>query len=140
MEVFYNIINGLAFIMSKSSSTNLSNENKHCLQDKTWTKISILWKHRVCLFSLLRFFDKLFNVTIHFWRCKKTSTIESGDRDKCDPKTVCFQAYYMICWFINYQLYSWSPLTLKVWIYFDKIQEFNAKNCNQTLKSNDKLW
>ena len=24
----------------------------------------ILWKHRVCLFSLLRFFDKLFNVII----------------------------------------------------------------------------
>ena len=36
--VFYNVKNGLSFIMSKSSSKNLSNENKHwcfcCLQDK----------------------------------------------------------------------------------------------------------
>ena len=28
-----------------------------CLRDKTWIKMPILWKHRVCLFSLLRFFD-----------------------------------------------------------------------------------
>ena len=38
-EVFNNVKNGSSFIMSKSSSKNLSNENNHwcfcCLQDKT---------------------------------------------------------------------------------------------------------
>ena len=63
---FYNVKHGLSFIMSKSSSKNLSNENKRwslcCLQDKTWIKMPILWKHRVCLLSLLRFFDELFDI------------------------------------------------------------------------------
>ena len=61
--VFYNIKNGSSFIMSKSSSKNLSNENKPwcfcCLQDKTWIKMPILWKHTACFFSLLRFFGEL---------------------------------------------------------------------------------
>ena len=43
---FYNVKNGLSFILSKSSSKNLSNENKHCrlccLQDKMWIKMPIL--------------------------------------------------------------------------------------------------
>ena len=68
-ESFYCVNYGSSSIMSKSSSNNLSNENKHCcfccLQDKTWIKmpkwtifvISLLWKHRVFMFSLLRFFD-----------------------------------------------------------------------------------
>ena len=38
-ESFYNVKNGSSIITSKSSSKNLSNENKHwcfcCLQDKT---------------------------------------------------------------------------------------------------------
>ena len=35
-----------------------------CLQDKLWIRLPNLWKHRVRLFPLLRFFDKLFNVII----------------------------------------------------------------------------
>ena len=61
-ESFYNVKNGSSIITSKSSSKNLSNENKHwffgCLQDKLWIKMSILWKYRVFLFSLLTFFDE----------------------------------------------------------------------------------
>ena len=48
-ESFYNVKNGSSIITSKSSSKNLSNEKKQwcfcCLQDKTWIKIPILWKH-----------------------------------------------------------------------------------------------
>ena len=65
-ESFYNVKSGSSFIMSKSLSKNLSNENKQwyfCyLQDKTWSKMPILLKHRVCIFSLLRFSDELFDV------------------------------------------------------------------------------
>ena len=50
--VFYNVKNGLSFITSKSSSKNLSNENKNW-----WKRGNI-----VCLFSFLRFFEKLFDV------------------------------------------------------------------------------
>ena len=43
---FYNVKNESSIIMSKSSSKNLSNENKECcfwcLQDKTWIKMPIL--------------------------------------------------------------------------------------------------
>ena len=50
----------------KTSSKNLSNENKQwcfcCLQDKKWSKMPILWKNRVRMFSLLIFFDELFDV------------------------------------------------------------------------------
>ena len=63
-EVFYNVKKRSSFITSKSLPKNLSNENKHwsfcCLQDRAWIKVPILWKHRVYLFSSLRFFDKLF--------------------------------------------------------------------------------
>ena len=42
-RVFYNVKNGSSFIRSKSSSENLSNDNKYlyfcCLQDKTWIKM-----------------------------------------------------------------------------------------------------
>jgi hypothetical protein len=55
-----------SFITSKSLSKNLSNEKNHwcfcCLRDKTRLKMPILWKHRVCLFSLLSFFDERFDV------------------------------------------------------------------------------
>ena len=65
-ESFYNIINRMSFITSKSSSKNLSNEIKHwsfgCLQDKTSIKMPIFWKYRVHLFSLLRFQDQFFDV------------------------------------------------------------------------------
>ena len=48
-QYFYNVKNGWSIILSKSSSKNLSNENKQwcfcCLQDKTWIKMPILWKH-----------------------------------------------------------------------------------------------
>ena len=63
-DSFYNIKNGLSIITSKSSSKNLSIDNKHTL---CFQRIVILiqvlsWrqqKHQ-CLFSSLRFFDKLF--------------------------------------------------------------------------------
>ena len=35
-----------------------------CFQGTTLIKMPILWKHRVCLFSLLRFFDELFDIII----------------------------------------------------------------------------
>ena len=64
--VFYNVKKGSSFIASKSSSKNVSNEKNPwcfcCLQDKTLIKMPVLWKHRVSLFSLLRFFDELFDV------------------------------------------------------------------------------
>ena len=67
-ESLYNVKNGSSIIMSKSSSKNPSNETKHwcfcCLQDKTQVKMPILCKYRVCLFSLLRFFDELFDLII----------------------------------------------------------------------------
>ena len=50
--IFYNVKNGLSFITLKSSSKNLSNENKNW-----WKRGNI-----VCLFSFLRFFEKLFDV------------------------------------------------------------------------------
>ena len=41
--------NESSFIMTKSSSNNVSNENKQmcfcCLQDKTWIKMPILWNY-----------------------------------------------------------------------------------------------
>ena len=67
-ESFYNVKNGSSIITSKSSSKNLSNENKHtqCFQ-KIGILIHVLsWrqqKHQ-CLFSLLRFFEQLFDVII----------------------------------------------------------------------------
>ena len=90
-KYFYNVKNGSSIITSKSSSKNLSNENKHwcfcCLQDKMWIKMPIVWKHRVYLFSLLRFFDLIidspfFDVVkrVHFWlsRSYKVSFRGSG--------------------------------------------------------------
>ena len=67
-ESFYNVKNGLSIITSKSSSKNLSNENKHTL---CFQRIGILihvlsWrqqKHQ-SFFSLLRFFEELFDEII----------------------------------------------------------------------------
>ena len=60
--------------MSKSSSKNLSNENKHwcfcCLQDKTWIKMPIVWKHRVFWF----FITEILWWT--FWRNKWQSVFD----------------------------------------------------------------
>ena len=69
-ETFYNVKYGSSIITSKSLPENLSNHNKHfcfcCLQDKTWIKmpkLSIFLKsHHKCLFWLLTFSDKLFDV------------------------------------------------------------------------------
>ena len=63
-DSFYNVKNGSSIITSK----NVSNEKKHTL---CFQRIGILipvlsWrqqKHQ-CLFSLLRFFDELFDVII----------------------------------------------------------------------------
>ena len=61
-ESFYNVNYGSSIIMSKSSSKNLSNQNKHscfcCLQDKMWIiipkwtffEVSFLWKHQSLCF------------------------------------------------------------------------------------------
>ena len=58
MESFYNV---KEWIFNYKFVKESQNENKHwcfcCLQDKTWIKMSFLWKHRLYLFSLLRFFD-----------------------------------------------------------------------------------
>ena len=65
---FYNVNNGSSCITSKISSKNLSNENIHTLG---FQRIGILdhvlsWRQQNyhCLFSLLRFFDKLFEEII----------------------------------------------------------------------------
>ena len=79
-ESFCNVENGSSIIMSKSLSKNLINENKHTL---CFQRIGILihilsWrqqKHQ-CLFSLLRFFEELFDVIIHtviLWKAKLES-------------------------------------------------------------------
>ena len=61
-EVFYNVKNESSFIMSESWSKILSNKNKHTL---CFQGIGILiYILSLCLFSLLRFFDKLFDMTI----------------------------------------------------------------------------
>ena len=65
-ESYYNVKNRSSIITSKSLSKNFSKENKHTL---CFQRIGILihvlsWrqqKHQ-CLFSLLRFFDELFDV------------------------------------------------------------------------------
>ena len=58
VEVFYNVKNRLSFIKSKSSSKNLSNENKHCcfccLLDKTRIKMPNLWDYRDTLTTFWR--------------------------------------------------------------------------------------
>ena len=75
--------------MSRSSSKNLSNRNKHwcfyCLQEKKWIKILFLWKHSVFVFILLRFFDNLFDVINDdpFWRCKR---LQLRSTNKVAPK------------------------------------------------------
>ena len=60
--VFLQCQKRISIIMSKSLSKNLSNKNKHwcfcCLQDKTWIKMPILWKHRVCCFHYWDSFDR----------------------------------------------------------------------------------
>ena len=57
-QYFYKVKNGLSNITSKSSSKNLSNENKHwcfcCLQDKTWIKMQILWNYWDSLTNFLK--------------------------------------------------------------------------------------
>ena len=59
-EYFYNVKNGLSIITSKISSNNLSNENRHWFfVVKKKCQFS-----GVFLFSLLRFFDKLFDIII----------------------------------------------------------------------------
>ena len=66
--VFYNVKNGSSFITSKSSSKNLSNENKHCcfccLQNKSWIEMPKWTGITECLFSLLRFSGGLSDVII----------------------------------------------------------------------------
>ena len=69
-ESFYNVNYGSSIIMSKSSSKNLSNQNKHLWWSyKKKVHFGILihvlsWRQRKhkCLFWLLRFFDELFGV------------------------------------------------------------------------------
>ena len=65
-EVFYNVKNRLSFITSKSLSKNLSNENKHtlCFQRIGIHVLSWRQQKHQCLFSLLRLFDKHFDVII----------------------------------------------------------------------------
>ena len=64
-EVFYVANYQSTIITSKNMSKNLS---FCCFRDKKCMKMS-------SLFTLLRFFDELFDV-ITFWRCKKTSAHE----------------------------------------------------------------
>ena len=33
--------------------------------------------------------------------------METRDSSKCDPETVCIQAYHVICYITNYQGYPW---------------------------------
>ena len=64
--VFYNGKKESSFITSKSLSNNLSNENKHtlCFQIIGILIQNLSWKQQknMCLFSLLRFFDELFDI------------------------------------------------------------------------------
>ena len=83
-ESFYNIKNGSSITTSKSLSKNLSNENKHtlCFQRIVILIYLLSWrqqKHQ-CLFSLLRFFDKLFDVINDnaFLTLQKTPGIETS--------------------------------------------------------------
>ena len=67
-ESFYTVKNGSSIITSKSLSKNFSNENKHtlCFQSIGIFIHFLSWrqqKHQ-CLFSLLRFFEQLFDVII----------------------------------------------------------------------------
>ena len=66
-ESFYNIKNGLSIIASKRSSKNLSNENKHTMFSENWhfnSRFVLKTTKTPVFFSLLRFFDELFDVII----------------------------------------------------------------------------
>ena len=59
MEVCYNAKNGLSFITSKSSSKNLSNENKHC------TGVFVVFKAKSKL--KCQFSGNIECVCFHYW-------------------------------------------------------------------------
>ena len=63
-EYFYNVKNGSSIITSKSSSKNLSNEYTSAfVVFKTKRELKCQFSGNiVCLFSLLRFFEELFDV------------------------------------------------------------------------------
>ena len=60
-DSFYNVKKNRQRILVRKTNIGVFG----CLQDKTLIKMPILWKHRVGLFSLLRFFDELFDVIIN---------------------------------------------------------------------------
>jgi hypothetical protein len=49
--------------------------------------------------------------------------MESGDSSKCDPETLCFQAYHLICSITNYQVYPLPINTQNYQLKTDASQE-----------------
>ncbi len=111
-EVFYGANYWSTIITSKNTSKNLS---FCCFQDKKCIKMP-------SLFTLLRFFDELFDV-ITFWRCKKLLLMR---------QIYIFLSYaniwrLILCWFMVF--YPFLPVLaccdLKIVLHINRIKKNN---------------
>ena len=107
--------------MSKISSKNLS---FCCVQNKKCIKIPILWKHWVCLFSLLRFFDELFDLCYCLEKYYLLILIESFTETSRD----------MMAW-----RQSWMKITNNTTMSSTQLGLINALKENQLLYFNESV-